>query len=120
MKKILIIFTLLISVGVISTSGCGLTPATPKENITDDQAEKIALAHVKARMAELSTTLSGQVDKSWFGTTQWDGRSYIFPVHPPGVGSMAPDFEVYVDIYKGNVSDSLPANWVSTTKSYVE
>lgn len=129
MKNVLTIFMLVIVAVVISTSGCTIDPADDQQygevdhsiNHNGPEAENIVIEHVKARMAELSSTLSFQVDRSWITDSHLDhDSSYTFNIHAPGVGAMVPDFEVYLDYKTRNISDNLPSDWAAQSKSYTE
>jgi hypothetical protein len=137
MKKIVIIMVLVIIVGVLSTSGCvgewvdtilkGQNFVYPQKNNQNEQtnstkisledAKKLALAHVKKRMAEGSAELSNQVDERWLQDPKISREEFSFPVHAPGVGAHVPDFYVYVDVKTGEVDDNLSKFWVQDTKS---
>ena len=140
MKKIVIIMVLVIIIGVLSTSGCvgewvdtilkGQNFVDPQKNnqnvnsegevdhhLTYERAEEIVIDHVKARIAELSSTLSSSVDKSWIEESTLNGSIYTYRIHAPGVGAGVPDFEVYVNLKNGDVSDNLPSNWAAQTQS---
>ncbi|MBI5681180.1 MAG: hypothetical protein HZC47_09820 [Methanobacterium sp.] len=125
MKKIAILFVIVMVLGVLSTSGCieadkmnTIYPIFKDSNITAEYAEDIAYTHVRHRIAEAnSQTLTNQIRRSWLSKPVLNGNIYTISVHVPGVGAMVPDFDVYIDKYNGNVTDNLPSNWAATAKS---